>query len=96
MTTDPTATFAEMTLRFITAEIGIGLTFAALAATEYAQGRVDRAREIRAKAEQACAEAERRFMQAKEHGWDVGELGARLRELRECLKDTEGEARNAA
>ncbi len=65
---DP-ANSEEVSVQFIAEEIELGLAFATLAATEYAQGRVDRAREVRAKGEKAGAQAERRLQEAQERGW---------------------------
>ncbi len=72
VTGDAQEKFEEMSLTFIAEEIDIGFTLATFAATEYAQGRLEHAREVRGKAEAACAEAERRLLEAKERGWDVG------------------------
>ncbi len=98
MTTDPRAKFEEMSLNFIAEEIEIGLTFATVAATEHAQGRIQRAHEVWAKAERACAEAEHRLVEAQQRGCDVAGLSERLHELRERLQDqdSEGEARKTA
>ncbi len=67
-----------------------------MAATQSAQDRMGRAREVLAKAEAAYAEAEQRLGRAQERGWDVGILRERLRDLRTRLDEIDGEARQAA
>ncbi len=94
MMADP-ANSEEVSVQFIAEEIELGLAFATLAATEYAQGRVDRAREVRAKGGKAGAQAERRLQEAQERGWDVGILRERLRDLRKRMDEIEGEAKAA-
>ncbi len=99
MTTDPAAKFEELSFDFIAEEIELGFTFATVAATEYALGNVDHAREVWGKADTACTEAERRLSEAQHRGYDIADLRERLRELRARLaevKDNEREARNAA
>jgi hypothetical protein len=96
MSTDPVETFQQLTLRFIATEIKMGFTLANVPATESAQGRLDRAHEMQAKAEQAYSEAERRLVEARERGWEIGILREHLRDLRNRLDDNEGEARKAA
>ena len=80
-----TAVFREMLREFVATEIAVGMTFAGIATTEYAQERPDRGHEVMAKAEQAYAEAERRWEDAEARGWKVTALRKRLRHLRETM-----------
>ncbi len=96
MSRDPRPAFKEVSLQFIALEIGMGFTFATVAVTESELGHLDRVREVRAKAETAYLEAERRLADARERGWEVNILRERLRDLRNRLEEIASEEPNVA
>jgi hypothetical protein len=82
-----TAVFEELTRQFIAAEIRIGLTFARMAAREYAEGNRDQGHKVRAHAREAYAEAERRLQEGDARGWEMGVLREQLRGFCETLDE---------
>ncbi len=76
----------DLALKFLAQEIDLGLSFVSVAHIEYTHGRHFRGDEYRARADHACAEAERRLNDAELRRWSVkADIRDRLRALRQQI-----------
>ncbi len=92
----PSDSWPDLTQKFLAADIELGFTFMQIAANEYAHRHYERGDAARAKAAQACAEAEQLVDTAEGHHLPIRELRTRVGQLRTVLARFDEQERKAA